>query len=154
MSHKTTVNLSAWDEQALRDTLAELGREVMDTPYYRAYESRESQPVDVSIQPLAHPEYGPLGFANVGFRNQDGKLVIVVDNLDMGRPHYQEFLQQFKRVYTEKAAANLLTRYGYRVIKQSDGTFRATATTKTAGILARQKQGGKQAHQQQRVGRF
>jgi len=153
MSHKATMKVDLYDEDALRDTLTELGIQFVEQATWIAYNKRENTPVDFLIEKGSSALYDrQYRYAGIGFRNDGGKLELVMDGLDEGSTCYKNLVKKFKRVYTEKAASNLLSQYGYRVEKQPDGTYRATATARTISALSRQAQ--TKSKQQVRIGRY
>lgn len=153
MSHKSTTSLELFDKDALRDALTELGVVFQEDATWVAYDRAQSTPCDLMVPHKGNERMmgQHMWSGGVGFSNEAGHLVLVMDDLDKTRPQVAEFLTRFKRAYTEKAAANLLASYGYRITKQADGTYRASATTKTVAMLSKQQAGAKQVQQ---VGRY
>ncbi len=141
MSHKAITTVERFDADALRETFLELNAKVEANGTWVAFDRAQSTPCDFVVPHLGneHLMGNRMWSGGVGFSREGDKLVLVMDDLDKQRPQVAAFLKEFKRCYTEKAAANLLAAYGYRVTKLDDGTYRATATAKTVAALSRQQ---------------
>jgi len=140
MSHKAEITFNAWDEDAAERALEELGVEFEADSVWNAYLEDQSTQCDFVVGKQNYEGSRLARFAGgIGIKNVDGEMVILYDNLDASYPGHQAFVQKFKRCYTEKAAENLLRSFGYRVTKQADGTYRATATMKTASALSKRQ---------------
>jgi hypothetical protein len=134
MSHKSTTKIDLFDEDALLGALDEVGVRYNRNATWHGY--RSQQVTECSAVIPKYESNSLWGYGDIGFKVEGGKLTIIADGMDLNTPPYKSLLARFRKAYTERAAANLLAKeYGYRVERQADGTYRATATMKTAQVL-------------------
>ena len=138
MSHKTETKVERFDEEALRETFAALGVRWEENSTWVAYDRKQSAQCDFVVPYMGNEAAlgNRMWSGGVGFTRDGDNLNMVMDGLDKTRPAVAEFLRDFQRTYTLKAATKQLERFGYVVEAQADGTFRARATLKTTVALA------------------
>ena len=152
MSHKATTQVDLYDADALRAALTEMGVAFVENTQWIGYSTDQNTHVNFLIEKQNPLLDGRYHYAGIGFRECDGKLELVMDSIDAASTTFRDLVTQFKRCYTERAACNLLSKFGYRIVKQPDGTYRATATTKTVSALLRRAEA--KNPQTIRVGRY
>ena len=134
MSKTLTSQINIWDLDAVKETLTELGIAFQENQTWSGWYSNQREQVDILV-PADRSVNRAFG---VGFRqNSEGGLEIVRE--DLGGQGSQNVVEKFTSIYGMKAAIRQLQKYGYAVTRLDDGTYRARATLKTAGKLARRQ---------------
>lgn len=153
MSHKITATIELYDRDAVRETLESMDVEVQENAVWSGWRGRQRTEVDFLVPPnrdrAADQWYG------IGFRaGTDGNLEIIQES--MSGQGSKDLVKQFTDRYQVNVAKSKLKAMGYEIIPQSDGTFRARATMKTARLLAEAGIGGSEkssTRRRVRVGR-
>ena len=138
MSHKKTIRTEYRDaeclEEAFREAAQAQGFQSLTGATHAQMYNGERVTVAMRIQRNRQSDswyYGDFGLAK-----GDGVYTIVIDDLDIGRPKVQAFLNDLAQRYTYKATLKTLAAQGYAVTeqRQADGTIKLIArpTRRTA----------------------
>jgi hypothetical protein len=138
VSHKKTIRTEYRDaeclEEAFREAAQAQGFQSLTGATHAQMYNGERVPVAMRIQRNRQSDswyYGDFGLAK-----GDGVYTIVIDDLDIGRPKVQAFLNDLAQRYTYKATLKTLAAQGYAVTeqRQADGTIKLIArpTRRTA----------------------
>ena len=138
MSHKKTIRTEYRDaeclEEAFREAAQAQGFQPLTGATHAQMYNGERVPVSMRIQ--RNRDYDSWYYGDFGLAKGDGVYTIVIDDLDIGRPKVQAFLNDLAQRYTYKATLKTLAAQGYAVTeqRQADGTIKLIArpTRRTA----------------------